>query len=253
MGEALFYFQPAYEGNRIREYGDSRMKRTLQTILAMSFVAMFLISPVAAATSEGLEWGVALNDEFTFQYTITEEGETILDEGVNFTIESTPGAIDDPLTNFTNIEVVDLDLVYTNGTSMGFEVLYLIGIALVGGGLAVPIGNFSLLTELLMDSIIWTENHTIINDGTNWGASMSVTDDDSAVQVSVQYLKADGFIASYSLTSTNTTSGLSEGATLVRDGLGTDIFGLLQDNILLVGIVAGVIVLLGAVACIRRR
>ncbi len=56
--------------NRIRGYGDHRMKRMLQSILAMSFVAMFLISPVAAATSEGLEWGVALNDEFTFQFTL---------------------------------------------------------------------------------------------------------------------------------------------------------------------------------------
>ena len=52
--------------NRISRFGEIEMKRTLQIMIAMSFVAIFLISPVAAATSEGLEWGVALNDEFTF-------------------------------------------------------------------------------------------------------------------------------------------------------------------------------------------
>ena len=229
------------------------MKRTLQAILAMSFVAMFLISPVAAATSEGLEWGVALNDEFTFQFTLNEEGETAIDEGVNVTVDLTPGAIDDPLTNWSNLGFVNIDLVYTNGTSMGFEVLALLGLALVGNGFAVPIGNFSLLTELFTNSILWTENHTIINDGTYWGASMSGVDDEVTMQVSVQYLKTDGFLARYSLTATNTTSGAVDGVTFIRDGLGTDIVGLLQDNILLVGIVVGVIVLLGAVVLIRRR
>lgn len=229
------------------------MKRTLQAILAMSFVAMFLISPVAAATSEGLEWGVALNDEFTFQFTLNEEGETAIDEGVNVTVDLSPGAIDDPLTNWSNLGFVNIDLVYTNGTSMGFEALALLGLALVGNGFAVPIGNFSLLTELFTDSILWTENHTIINDGTHWGARMSGVDDEMTMMVSCQYLKTDGFIARYSMGLTNTTSGVVDGVTFIRDGLGTDILGLLQDNILLVGIVVGVIVLLVAVVLIRRR
>jgi hypothetical protein len=219
----------------------------------MSFVAMFLISPVAAATSQGLEWGVALNDEFTFQYKIIEEGEQILDEGVNFTVESTPGAIDDPLTDWSNLDYVDIDLVYTNGSAMGFETLYLLGLLLTGGGFVVPIGNFSLLTELLMDSLFWTENHTIINDGTKWGARMSGTEDDMVMQVYVHYLKTDGFIARYDLEATNTTDGLRSEVTLIRDGIGLDIIGLLQDNILYVGIGVGVIVILGAVVCMRRR
>ena len=229
------------------------MKRALQTVLVLSFVAMFLISPVAAATSEGLEWGVALNDEFTFQFKVIDEGETIFDEGVNFTVESTPGTIDDPFTDWASLDYIDLDLVYTNGTSLGFEALFLIGIALVGGGFAVPIGNFTLLTELLMNSLLWTENHTIINDGTNWGARMSGTDDDTSMQVSVQYLKTDGFIARYTLDATNTTSGVGSHVTLIRDGTGLDIIGLLQDNILYVGIGVGAIVIIGAVVCMRRR
>ncbi|MGY5865424.1 MAG: hypothetical protein RTV41_12535 [Candidatus Thorarchaeota archaeon] len=228
------------------------MKRALSTILTLSFVAMFLISPVAAATSEGLEWGVALNDEFTFQYTIIEAGETILNEGVNFTVDSTPGTIDDPFTDLSNLDYVDVDLVYTNGSSIGLETLYLLGIIIVGVGFAVPIGNFTHLTELLMNSAIWTENHTIVNDGTNWGARMSGTDDEMTMQVSVHYLKTDGFIASYTLDSTNSTAGESLSVTLIRDGLGFDIVGFLTDNIVIVGIGVGVIVILGAIVCRRR-
>lgn len=229
------------------------MKRALQTILVLSFVAMFLISPVAAATSEGLEWGVALIDEFTFQYKIIEEGEKILDEGVNFTVDSTPGAIDDPLTAWSNLDYLDIDLVYTNGCSMGFEAFYLLGILLAGGQFVVPIGNFSLLSELLMGSLFWSENTTIVNDGTVWGVRTSGTNDDMIMQVNVHYLKADGFISRYTLEATNTTSGIRSSVSLIRDGLGLDIIGLLQDNILFVGIGVGVIVILGAVVCMRRR
>ena len=60
------------ETNRNRGFGVIRMKRTLQTLLVISFIAMFITSPVTAVTSEGLTWGVALNDEFTFQYEVVE-------------------------------------------------------------------------------------------------------------------------------------------------------------------------------------
>lgn len=229
------------------------MKRTLQVTLVVSFMAILLISPVAAATSEGLEWGVALNDEFSFQYKVIQEGVTIFDEGVNFTVDSTPGAIDDPLTAWSNLDYVDIDFAYTNGSSMGFETIYLLGILLAGGHFVVPIGNFSLLTELLMDSLFWSENTTIVNDGTVWGARTTGTQDEMVMQVNVHYLKADGFIARYTLEATNTTANVRSSVSLIRDGLGLDIIGLLQDNILYVGIGVGIIVILGAVVCIRRR
>ncbi len=102
-----------------------------------------------------------------------------------------------------------------------------------------------------MDSPFWTENTTLINDGTNWGARLSGLEDEMSMTVSVRYLKADGFIARYSLEALNTTSGIRSSASLIRDGIGIDIIGLLTDNILYVGI--GVIVILGAVVCMRRR
>jgi hypothetical protein len=229
------------------------MKRTLEIVLVMSFIAMFLISPVAAATSDGLQWGVALDDEFTYHFTWVEEGETTFDEGINVTVEASPGAIPDPLTSYSQIPTVDIDMFYTNGTALGLEAIVLLGFIAIGGYFTVPIGNFSLLTDLAVASPWWTENHTIINDSSVWGVRLSGVEDGEPVAIYVHYLKADGFCARYVLESTNSTSGLKTSISLIRDGLGLDIIGLLQDNILYVGIGVGVIVILGAVVCMRRK
>ncbi|MHA3963318.1 MAG: hypothetical protein AM325_007230 [Candidatus Thorarchaeota archaeon SMTZ1-45] len=229
------------------------MNRTLKVVLVISFVAIFLISPVAAATSEGLEWGVVLNDEFTYRFVWVDEGETTFDEGMNITVEATPGAIPDPLSDWTSIPTVDIDMYYTNGTALGIEALLFLGFIGIGGYFIVPTGNYNLLTELAMDSDWWTENHTIINDSSVWGVRLSGVDDGDPVSLYVQYLKSDGFCARYVLEATNSTSGVKTTVSLIRDGLGLDILGLLQDNILYVGLGVGVIVIIGAVVCMRRR
>jgi hypothetical protein len=221
----------------------------------MSFVAMFLISPVAAATSEGLEWGVAEDDSFIYRFNVVEEGEEILDEIVNATVDAAPGTIPDPLTDWLLIPSVSLDLAYINGSDVGSEGMYLFGIFVAGGHFCIPIGNFSLLTDLFMDSLLWTENHTIINESTNWGARYQAVDAEMNMDVSVRYKTSDGCLNRYSLEVTNTTDGVSSSATFVRQaaGGGIDIVGLLQDNILYVGIGVAVIVILGAVVCMRRK
>jgi len=229
------------------------MKRTLQIVLVFSFAAMFLISPVAAATSQGLEWGVALNDEVTYQFKVIEEGDTLLDEGVNVTVESTPGTIPDPVLDWLLLPYVDVDIVYTNGSALGLEGFYLIGIILAGGHFIIPLGNFTLLTELFMDSLIYNENSTIVNDGTKWGITYSTTDSGMAMQSHVYYLKEDGFLSRYTLEVRNMTSNVRSSVSLVRDGVGFDIIGFIQDNMLMVGIGVGVVVILGAVVCLRRR
>ena len=142
-------------------------------------------------------------------------------------------------------------MVYTNGSIVGFETLYLLGIILAGGQFVVPIGNFTLLTELLMDSMFWSENTSIVDDSTKWGVRTTGAEDDMSMQVYVHYLKADGFISRYTVEARNTTSNIRSSVSLIRDVIGLDIVALLQDNLLYVGI--GVIVILAAVVCIRRR
>lgn len=88
------------------------MKRTLQLLFALSFTVMFLISPVAAATSQGLEWGVSLDDQFAYRMVVTDDGPDSMDEGINMTVIEVPPAINDTLDNWTHIGEVSLNLTY---------------------------------------------------------------------------------------------------------------------------------------------
>jgi hypothetical protein len=241
------------------------MKRTLQLLLAMSFVAMFLVSPVAAATSQGLEWGVAIDDSFAYQMTFTEEGVQTFAEGVNVTLTTAPPTIDDPLINWTDMGYPDLNMTFYNGTSLGLYGILLIGFLAIGGYFAVPIGNFSLLTDLVSAESFWNENVSLIDNALYWGITWTGMDEDIEQTISGEYLKADGFVARYILQATNTTSSVVSSVTLIRNNLpvlttttttstnstGFDIVGFVQDNILYIGV--GIAVLLVLVIIIKRR
>jgi len=229
------------------------MKRTLELLLAMSFVAMFLVSPVAAATSEGLEWGIALNDKFTFQMVFVDEGNQTLNEGINVTIAEAPPAIDDPLTNLTDIGTFNLTMTFYNGTDLGLYGILFIGLLGVGSHFAYPIGNFSLLTELAMAESWWNSNYTIINNAQVWGISVTGTSGGAQQTITAEYLKADGFCSSYILQSTNTTDSVVSSVSFTRTtpGSGFDIVGFVTDNALYIGI--GVIIILLLVIIVKRK
>ncbi|RLI56622.1 MAG: hypothetical protein DRO87_04025 [Candidatus Thorarchaeota archaeon] len=227
------------------------MKRTLNVVLALAFASMFLVMPVSAATSQGLSWGVTASDEFTYHYVFDVTNDTSFNEGMNLTIQTVPG-LPDPLTSWDAIPEVTSDLVYTNGSAPGLEILGLLGMIMVGGYFAVPVGNFTLLSELAMDAAWWTENHTIINDGTYWGISYAVTSGDSTGTISSKYTKSDGVLAAYVLSQHNTTSGDSNSISFTRDDTGFDIMSFIQDNLVLVA-AGGVVVLIALVACARKK
>jgi len=229
------------------------MKRTLELLLAMSFVAMFLISPVAAATSEGLEWGIALNDKFTFQMVFVDEGNQTINEGINVTIAEAPPAISDPLTNLTDIGIFNLTMTFYNGTELGLIGILFLGLYVVGSHFAYPIGNFSLLTELAMAESWWNSNYTIINNAQVWGIRLSETSGGAQATITAEYLKADGFCSSYTLQSTNTTDSVVSSVSFTRTtpGSGFDIVGFVTDNALYIGI--GVIIILLLVIIVKRK
>lgn len=229
------------------------MKRTLQFLLSTSIVAMFLISPVAAATSQGLEWGIALNDEFTFHMVFIDEGNETINEGINVTIMEAPPAINDPLENLTGIGTFDINMTFYNGTTLGLYGILFFGLFVVGSHFAYPIGNFSLLSELAMAEPWWGDNHTIINNAQVWGISYSDTSSDEVSSISVEYLKTDGFCSSYKLQVTNTTSNIETSVSFIRDmpSSGFDIVGFITDNALYIGM--GVVIILLVAIIIKKR
>jgi hypothetical protein len=230
------------------------MNRTLQCLLALSFAAMFFISPVAAATSQGLEWGIALNDKFTFHMIFVDEGNETINEGLNVTVAESPAAIPDPLVNLTSIDTFNITITFYNGTELGLYGILFIGLIAVGSHFAYPIGNFSLLTDLAMAATWWDENHTIINTAQVWGVSYSETDGNETSSITAEYLKADGFCYRYLLQVSNSTSGVETSVSFTRDmpaPSGFDIVGFITDNALYIGM--GVIIILLLVIIVKKK
>lgn len=230
------------------------MKRTLQAMLALLVVGMFMVSPVAAATSQGLEWGFVIADSFDYTLTGTEGN---LSEDIYLNVTGMPAlAIPDPISTWNSIPDPNIGFWWANGTSMGFYVLLFFGIVAVGGKIAVPIGNFTHLASLVAPVIT---GETIIDTSNTWGVEWSEdTTPTEEFVITVTYAKADGFLAEYSLETRSTlNSSLLDSLSVERDsipspGLPTgDILQLLQDNILYIAIGIGVLVVL-AVVCKKR-
>jgi hypothetical protein len=237
------------------------MNRTLQYLLALSLISLFLVSPVAAAaTSQGLEWGVALNDEFLYHMVIVDTGVQTINEGVNLTVTETPPAIDDPLTNLTDIGTFDFNMTFYNGTSIGLYGLVFLGIFLVGSHFAYPIGNFSLLTELAMDQSWYNSSYSITDNSLYWGLVFSASSGDEQEIVTAEYLKSDGLFSRYIIQVTNTTDSTTSSYSFIRDNLptlttttasGFDIVGFVTDNALYIGL--GVIIILLVVIIVKKK
>ncbi len=225
------------------------MKRTLSIILALSIAGIFLITPVTAATSQGLEWGISVGDQFNFQMSISEidsEDEDV-NEGIYMEVESRD-TIPNVLTDWADMPDIDIDLAWTNGTSMGFSALIFLFIGATGGKIAVPIGNFTLLTELLLDTY---ENLTVSENSAYWEVVAEYEYLNQTGTVTTSYLKEDGFLAKYIVSIANQTHTVAD-LSVIRDGLPSEIMVLLQDNILIIGGGIAVIVILGLVVCKKK-
>ena len=219
------------------------MKRALELLFTFAIVAFLLMTPVAAATDQGLEWGVQNGDRFDFNMHEDSDG-VVTNEALYMIVDSRP-SIANGISNWAAVPGVDIDVFWGNGSSMGFSALIFLGIYFVDGEFCFPVGNWTLLTELrgsdpdaaLTDSIFF------------WGFSWRGTffDPELQVQIGVDYLKSDGFLAHYTVETVNQTSQETiYTASITRQGL------FLQNNILLIG--GGVVlVLILAIVCIKKK
>ncbi|TFG13841.1 hypothetical protein EU537_05115 [Candidatus Thorarchaeota archaeon] len=230
------------------------MKRALNMIFVLAIVSMFMVSPVAAATSQGLEWGVQFGDRFDFTMTSTDED--VPSEGLYVNITDMPAlAIPDPLTDWNAIPQPDIDFWWQNGTSMGITALIFIGIFFVGGKFTLPIGNFTLLENLLAPELTGEDINTAGGLWTvEWSMDTTATEE---AKITAAYSTSDGFLADYRIETWSTLNDtLLESIEVTREtipggGL-DDILQLLEDNILYVGIGVAAIVIIGLVVCKRK-
>jgi hypothetical protein len=235
-----------------------KMKRTLQAVMAFAVVAMFLAGTVSAATSQGLEWGIVVGDQWNFNLTTTEKGAAQLSEVIYMEVLTRP-TIPNVVANLSDLPFsgLHLNITWANGTSLGWSALIFIFFVVAAPSFIVPKGNYTLLSELYNADSFY--NGTISDTSNYWGMDLNnyklIPSMNESANIHVDYLKADGVVAHWTVTTTNTTDSTQLGTlNMVRQGLpGLDIVGWIQQNILLVGIGVGVIVILGAVMCMKRK
>lgn len=231
------------------------MKRTLNLILVLAILSMFLVAPVAAATSQGLEWGPAYG--FTVEYEMSSVHDDSFNEDIYINVTAVPtAAIPDPLTDWSNIPDFTLGFWWANGTSMGLVAIVFLGVYFVGAKFVVPIGNFTLLQELLAPEITGEE---FTSDANLWRIvwSQDLTSTEE-YQITGAYSKVDGFLSEYKLETVSTLNDtVLESFEAIRKDIPTggggldDILGLIQDNLLLVG--AGVVILILVIIICKKR
>ncbi len=216
------------------------MKHAIRILFVLATVGFIMTTPVIAATSQGFEWGFKEDDQFNFTLTANSENVSVSEEF--YLIVKTIPLIPNVMSAWNDIPFINFDGYWKNGTSMGMNVLYLLFVEKI----AVPIGNYSLLSEFVNDIL----DHESTDSSLYWGFTNEFNLPSGRAEISVDYLKEDGFLAHYFVSFYNGTTIVGE-YSAVRLGLpSTNILGLIQDNILLIG--AGVVVV-GAVYCLVAR
>jgi hypothetical protein len=221
----------------------SIMKRALELFFVFAIVAFLLMTPVAAATDQGLEWGVQNGDRFDFNMHENDDG-NVVDEALYMLVDSRP-SIADGISNWGAVPGVIIDGFWANGSSMEWSILIFLGIFFVDGEFCFPIGNWTLLSELRTSDPDAAITDSIFFWGFSWRGTFF--DPELQVQIGVDYLKSDGFLAHYTVETVNQTSQETiYTASITRQGL------FLQDNILLIG--GGVVlVLILAIVCMKKK
>jgi hypothetical protein len=231
------------------------MKRTLNVVLVFALLSMILVTPVAAATSQGLEWGAALGHKV--EYTMSSVHDESFNEDIFINVTAVPTlAIPDPLNTWASIPDFTLKFWWANDTSMGIVTLVFFGIIAIGSKFVVPIGNFTLLQELLAPTITGEDFSGDANLWRIvWSEDVTTTEE---YQITGAYSKVDGFLSEYKLELVSTlNSSVLESFEIMRKNIPSgggvgDIVQLLQDNLLYVGAGVAVILILGIVICKRK-
>ncbi len=230
------------------------MKRAVQVVAAVTVLTMCLVFPAAGANLQGLKWGFNPGDKIDYEFTLMTSPALNLNEGMYATMGSI-SAIPSTVNLWSDIPDPNpsFDWRWTNGSVVPILLwLYLLPLATFGGYLAVPTGNWSLLTRLVDKIPLWQINTTMVENSAYWGMSLTTSSSGKTIVLETSYLKSDGVLARYHWTETDIATHVKESdLSLVRQGLPNDLVVFLEGNLLYIGIGVVVLVLL-VVACKRR-
>ena len=182
-------------------------KSTTIALVALLLIALILPQTMAD-TSQGFFYNMEDGDRFYFTLELEEDGMTTYDEVFFIEIENASKPIPDPLTNLGDLDYLDVDFAYENGSSMGILPI----IFIFAGYLEYPVGNWNLITSLAgtdLEGLLLGDarNITITQNDDIWGYSYKFNDSiDTETTVWIDYSKFDGLMSYYYVEYRNTTT-----------------------------------------------
>ena len=199
-------------------------KGVKQILLVSIILTTFLITPVYSTNQQGLSWAIDVGDEFN--YTLTREIDSeATSERIVVRIEelrTLPDMMNDSWYNAA-IGSYHVTYLYENGTEFPHQVSFI----------AVAIGNWTLLSEVLLEDFQNTEI-TIIDDSQYWG----YTKLDEQMYWTYKFSKEDGVISYYY----HESSQMDWTVRFVRDGYAPESIPI-QLQVVVSIVVAAVIVI----------
>lgn len=247
----------------MRSYMSSEKLVPLPLMIFMILVA--LIPAVGAINNQGLEWGVEIDDRFDYEVNLTYHNATYdltIDDEMYVIINDLPGIPDD-VSSAAQLTFLDFTTYWYNGTEMTHiwkDILMFVPFYLL------PIGNWTLISELRDAS---TPEGEFYEDEDILRVTVTIDDTYSITQ---DILKSDGTLAYQHLEWTRTFPVDTIELTMIQEGYdvpsestrtttgtatsdtSTPSLIILDPTFLLtLGAVAGGIVVIAAVVCIRRK
>jgi len=203
------------------------MKYTSIFLIVLFLTPQISTEAVLTQTDQDFEWGFAYDDEFHFMMHLNGTGLQIDEEIYLISNDSLP-SIPDSMNNWTDIPYTGIEAYYANGTQLGIEMLTLAAMY----NAYVPIGNWELLSDLayyrhIAENVThasvypsfwgyrWEDDNWLLADG-----GMTVYSN-YTINVHVEYLKTDGFLAHYSVDAYNTTT-MADAGEIVLERMGIE-------------------------------
>jgi len=189
----------------------------LEYFIAIGLVLTMAIPQVSAVHSQNLEWGFEEGQRYdfqeSFQFNGDEDSISVLERYVM--VAPALPVLEDPI---TNIPRANFEVFWPNNTPAS-------GNELAGRGLAVPTGNWSLLTHIYEMHGFFLQNESefenysvaIIDTDQEWGFHYVMDDNEfSSNTIRITYSKQDGILLQMLLETEHTSSGDISTYTLIR-------------------------------------
>ncbi len=169
-------------------------------IVAGTLLLALLVTGVSAAQSQGLRWGFEKGEQYYFTQSVQNLGEAEPSQtDLMFICDDYP-LIQDPLTDYSSLPWASFQTYFTNGSPTDTAIGEL--------RIAVPIGNWSLLSEMFARHSAnntlpqnATPSFRIVEDNEQWGYiwEWSLSSPQTNFSVQYSYSTRDGVLTQFSM------------------------------------------------------